>query len=161
MQFQQLTKQVMIEFIILRNNDSLNLLYQVYDCCILPINRSGLNPVRGHKEVPRSTGHIMVTTRYSDHQGSKLRQNVMRLYKQWHRPMSERFIKPPYSIYRAQPRSTRIVVAYPRPAFSATNRTNYVPTSFDQQIQVSQGHTSYKNKKIEIPRFMMVEALSW
>ena len=26
--------------------------------------------------------------------------------------------------YREQPRSTRIVVAYPRPAFSATNRTN-------------------------------------
>ena len=25
------------------------------------------NPVHGHKEVPRSTGHIMVTTRYSDH----------------------------------------------------------------------------------------------
>ena len=24
------------------------------------------NPVRGHKKVPRSTGHIMVTTRYSD-----------------------------------------------------------------------------------------------
>ena len=32
------------------------------------------NPVRGHKEVPRSTGHIMVTTRYSDQQGSKSRQ---------------------------------------------------------------------------------------
>ena len=58
-------------------------------------------------------------------QGSKSRQNVMRLYKQWHRPISKRFIKPPYSIiYREQPRSTRIVVAYPQPAFSATNRTN-------------------------------------
>ena len=33
---------------------------------------------------------------------------------------------------REQPRSTRVVVAYPRPAFSATNRTNYAPTSFDQ-----------------------------
>ena len=59
----------------------------------------------------------------------------------------KRLIKPPYSIYREQPRSTRIVVAYPRPAFSATNRTNYLPTSFDQQVQVSQGHTSYKNKE--------------
>ena len=49
--------------------------------------------------------------------------------------------------YREQPRSTRIVVAYPRPAFSATKRTNYAPTSFDQQVQVSQGHISYKNKK--------------
>ena len=45
-----------------------------------------------HKEVRRSTGHIMVTTRYSDQQ---------RLYKQWHRPISKRFIKPPYSISRA------------------------------------------------------------
>ena len=35
------------------------------------------NPVRGHKEVPRSTGHIMVTTRCSDQQGSKSRQKVM------------------------------------------------------------------------------------
>ena len=41
-------------------------------------------------------------TRYSNQQRSKSRQNVMRLYKQWHRPMlSKRFIKPPYSISRA------------------------------------------------------------
>ena len=45
--------------------------------------------------------HIMVITRYSDQQGSKSRQKVMRLYKQWHRPISKRFIKPPYSISRA------------------------------------------------------------
>ena len=32
---------------------------------------------------------------------SKSRQKVMRLYKQWHRPISKRFIKPPYSISRA------------------------------------------------------------
>ena len=29
-----------------------------------------------------------------------------------------------FTPYREQPRSTRIIVAYPRPAFSATNRTN-------------------------------------
>ena len=65
--------------------------------------------------------------------------------------------------YRAQPRSTLLIaVAYPRPAFSATNWTNCTPTSFDQQIQVSQGHTLYKNKEIKIPRSMVVvEALSW
>ena len=105
------------------------------------------NPVRGHIEVRRSTSHIMVKTRYSDQQGSKSRQKVMRLYKQWHRSISKRFIKPPYYIHREQLRSTRIAVAYPRPAFSATNRTNCVPTSFDQQVQVFQGHTSYKNKE--------------
>ena len=49
--------------------------------------------------------------------------------------------------YREQPRSTRIIVAYPRPAFSATKRTNYAPTSFDQRVQVSQGHTLFKNKE--------------
>ena len=98
----------------------------------------------------------MVTTRYSDQQGSKSRQKVMRLYKQWHRPISKRFIKPPYSI-REQPRSTRNVVANPRPAFSAKNRKNYAPTSFDQQVQVSQGHTFCTEiRKIEIPRSMVV-----
>ena len=51
--------------------------------------------VRGHKEVPRSTGHIMVTIRYSDQQGSKSLQKGMRLYKRWHRPITKRFIKPP------------------------------------------------------------------
>ena len=35
----------------------------------------------------------------------------------------------------------------------------YVPTSFYQQFQVSQGHTSCKNKEIEIPRSMVVEAV--
>ena len=50
--------------------------------------------------------------------------------------------------YREQPRSTRIIfVAYPQPAFSATKRTNYAPTSFHEQVQVSQGHISYKNKE--------------
>ena len=107
----------------------------------------------------RSTGHIMVTTRYSDQQASKSRQKVMRLYKQWHRPISKRFIKPSYSI-REQPRWTRNVVAYPRPAFSAKKTEKYAPTSFDQQVQVSQGRTLYRNKKIEIPRSIVVGALS-
>ena len=65
------------------------------------LDLSNANPACGHKELRRSTGHIMVTTRYSDQQGSKSRQKVMRLYKQWHRPISKRFIKPPYSISRA------------------------------------------------------------
>ena len=66
------------------------------------IDLSIANPACGHKEVTRSTGHIMVATRYSDQQEqSKSRQKVVRLYKQWHRPISKRFIKPPYSISRA------------------------------------------------------------
>ena len=42
----------------------------------VPTNNMDGNPVRDHKEVPRSTGHIMVTTRYSDQQRSKSRQKV-------------------------------------------------------------------------------------
>ena len=33
-----------------------------------------VNPARGHKEVRRSRGHIMVTARYSNSRGSKSRQ---------------------------------------------------------------------------------------
>ena len=41
-------------------------------------------------------------------------------------------------------------------------RKNYAPTSFDQQDQVSQGHTFCTEiSKIEIPRSMVVEALNW
>ena len=67
----------------------------------------------------------------------------------------------PLTPYRKQPRSTWIVVAYPRPACSATKRTNYAPTSFDEQVRVFQGHTSYKNKGNGIPRSMVAEVLSW
>ena len=49
--------------------------------------------------------------------------------------------------YRKQPRPTQIVVAYPRPVFSATKRTHYAPISFAQQARVSQGHISYRNKE--------------
>ena len=48
---------------------------------------------------------------------------------------------------REQPRSTRILVTYSRPAFSATKRTNHAPISFDQQAQVFQDHVSYRKKK--------------
>ena len=56
--------------------------------------------------------------------------------------------------YREQSQSTRIVVVYPRPALSATKRTNHALISFDQQAQVSQDHTSYyinnENCNIEV-----------
>ena len=70
------------------------------------------------------------------------------------------FIKPPYPISRAAslPRSTRIVVAYPRPAFSATKRTNYAPISFDQHVKFKvkflKATRRTKIRKIEIPRSM-------
>ena len=52
-----------------------------------------------------------------------------------------------FTPYREQPRSTRIVVAYQRPAFSATNRTNTFQSVLITIFRVSQGHTSYKNKE--------------
>ena len=138
------------------------------------------NPGRDHKEVPRSTGHIMVTTRYSDQQGSKSRQKVMRLYKRWHRPITKRFIKPPslhiessldrlgllspihdqrsqqfffllffffFHLTYSRWTSSLPSCLWSQRIFPSLKSDKYVPTSFDQQFQVSQGHTSYKNKE--------------
>ena len=41
-----------------------------------------------------------------------------------------------FTPYRAQPRSTRIVVACPQPALSAAKRTVHASISFDQQVHV-------------------------
>ena len=40
-----------------------------------PVLCTVASPVRGHEQVRRSTDHFMLTTRYSNQQGSKLRQN--------------------------------------------------------------------------------------
>ena len=65
-----------------------------------------------------------------------------------------------FTPYREQPRSTRIVVAYPRPAFSATNRTNtFQPVLINKSKFLKATHRT-KIRKIEIPRSMVVEALS-
>ena len=65
-----------------------------------------------------------------------------------------------FTPYREQPRSTRIVVAYPRPAFSATNRTNtFQPVLINNSKLLKATHRT-KIRKIEIPRSMVVEALS-
>ena len=65
-----------------------------------------------------------------------------------------------FTPYREQPRSTRIVVAYPRPAFSATNRTNtFQPVLINNSKFLKATHRT-KIRKIEIPRPMVVETLS-
>ena len=67
-----------------------------------------------------------------------------------------------FTPYREQPRLTRIVVAYPRPAFSATNRTNtFQPVLINNIPSFSRPHIVQKVRKNEIPRSMVVEALSW
>ena len=66
-----------------------------------------------------------------------------------------------FTPYREQPRSTRIAVAYPRPAFSATNQTNtFQPVLINNSKFLKATHRT-KIRKIEIPRSMVVEALSW
>ena len=66
-----------------------------------------------------------------------------------------------FTPYREQPRPTRIVVAYPRPAFSATNRTNtFQPVLINNYKFLKATHRT-KIRKIEIPRSMVVEALSY
>ena len=79
---------------------------------------SNANPACGHKEVRRSTGHIMVTTRYSanrdPNRDKKLCGSTSNGTDQYQNGSSN-LLTP----YREQSRSTRNVVAYPRPAFSA------------------------------------------
>ena len=66
----------------------------------------------------------------------------------------------PFTPYREQPRSTRIAVAYPRPAFSATNRTNtFQPVLINNSKFLKATHRT-KIRKIKIPRSTVVEALS-
>ena len=104
----------------------------------IPSNSMDANPARGHKEVPRSTGHIMVTTRYSDQQRSKSRSKVCDSTNNGtdqYQNGSSNLLTP----YREQPRSTRIVVAYPRSAFSATKRTNYAPSFSRPHIVQKEG----------------------
>ena len=63
-----------------------------------------------------------------------------------------------FTPYREQSRSTRIVVAYPRPAFSATNRTNtFQPVLINNSKFLKATHRT-KIRKIELPRSMVVEA---
>ena len=69
----------------------------------------------------------------------------MRLYKQWHRPISKQSIKPPYSISRATSIDSECC-RLPTTSVLSKKTKNYVPTSSDQQVQIPQGHTSYRNK---------------
>ena len=110
----------------------------------------------------------MVRTRYTDQEGSKSRQNVMDSTSNGTDQCqngSSNLLTP----CREQPRLTRTRILknnmnaprlsehrlclnppcsrLPRPAFSSTKRTNYAPISFDLQVQVSQGRTSYKKNE--------------
>ena len=97
------------------------------------------------QRVTKVNGSHMVTTRCSDQQGSKSRQNVMRLYKQWPRPISKRFIKPPYSISRAASIDSDCC-RLPTTSVLGNKPDKLRFNLIDQQVQVTQGHTLYKKK---------------
>ena len=130
-------------------------------CCnrIQRSNRVRLLVVSTHDFPDRSTGHIMVTTRYSDQQGSKSRQKVMRLYKRWHRPITKRFIKPP--IIHIESSLDRLGLFSPTHDQRSTNRTNMFQLDLINSSKFLKATHRTKIMKIEIPRSMVVEALSW
>ena len=119
------------------------------------------NPACGYKEVPRSTGHIVATTRYSDQQGSKSRKKNMRLCKQWFRPLSERINKPSYSISRAA--SIDSDCCRP-PTTSSQQQSGQITLQLVliNEPKFLKATNGTKIRKNEIPRSMVVvEALSW
>ena len=121
------------------------------------IDLSNANPAHGHEDIPRSTSHIMVTTRYSDQQEFKSRKNVMRLYSgngtDQYQNDSPKLLTP----YREQPRSTRIVVAYPRLASCLSNKTDNHQPALINQSKFIKATYRIKIRKIEIPRSMVEE----
>ena len=82
--------------------------------------------------------------------GIQSRQKVMRLYKRWHRPITKRCIEPP--LLHIESSLDRLGLLSPTHDQRSQQQIGQIrPTSFvDQQysiFQVSQGHTSYKNKE--------------
>ena len=95
----------------------------------------------------RSVNVKKTTTKNNNNQeGSKSRQKVMRFYKQWHRPISKRFIKPPYYFISRATSIDSECCRLPRTSVLSKKRKKYTPTSFDQQVQVSQGHAHIVQK---------------
>ena len=132
----------------MRSDFSLNdLLHTLGSACLL--------------RVRRPTGHIMVTTCYSDQQGSKSRQKVMRLYKQWHRPMSKRFIKT--SLLNIESNLDRLGLLSPTHGQRSQQQSGQITI---QSVLINKpkflkATLHAEIRKIVIPRSMVVKALSW
>ena len=70
----------------------------------------------------------------------------MRLYKRWHRPVTKQFIKPP--LLHIESSLDRLWLLSPTHDQRSQQKFGQLRSNqFDQQFQVSQGHTSYKNKE--------------
>ena len=106
----------------------------------------------GRKEVLRSMGHTMVTTRYSDQQGSKSRQNANATLQ----ATASTNIKTVHqtSLLHIESNLDRLGLLLPTHDQRSQQQTGQItlqPVYFEQQVQVSQSHTLYRKKgKIEI-----------
>ena len=89
------------------------------------------------------------------------RKQVIRHLQAMTPTKSKRFVKPPYSISRATSIDSDCCRLVHTASVLRTKGTNYALISFDQQPQVSQDHIIQKKIKIEIPRSMVGETLSW
>ena len=146
----ELSKKKALELEKKQNNSNSVLRTRCFCCCIvtltdrasnIPSNNMDVNPVRGHKEVLRSTGHIMVTSRYSDQQRSKSRQKVCDF------TMAPTNIKTVHQTSLLHIESSLDLLGL----LSSTHDQRSQQRSGEITLQVSQGHTSYKNKEKRNP----------
>ena len=86
----------------------------------------------------------------------------MRLYKQWHRPISKWFTKPPYSILRAASIDSDCCRLLTTSGLSQqqTGQITLQPVSIKETKFLKAIHRT-KIRKTELPRSMVVEALNW
>ena len=82
-------------------------------------------------------------------------------YKQWHQPISKRFFKPPYSISRATSIDSECCRLPTTSVLSKKNgKMTLQPVLINKSKFLKATHCT-EARKIEIPRSMVVEALSW
>ena len=122
---------------------------------------SNANPACGHKEVRRSTGHIIVTTRYSDQQGSKSRQKVCgatSIGTDQYQNGSSNLLTP----YREQ--LDRLEMLSPTDGQRSQQQTGKItlqPVLINKSKFFKATYCTEKRKTEILPRSMVVEALSW
>ena len=83
------------------------------------------------------------------------------LYKQWHRSMSKPFIKPPYSVSRATSIDWDCCRLPTASVFSKKADKAPLQSVLINESKFVKATRHTEMEKIEIPRSMLVEALSW
>ena len=75
-----------------------------------------------------------------------LSTRIIKSDKEWYRPIPKRAIKPPYSISQATPIDSLFWCRLPTAGVLSSKAHNHASMTFDHQAQVSQGHTTCRNK---------------